>query len=205
MASSPLYVVGAGQPRQRRQMVGSRGSRWHRCRSRLWSLLYRSSAPKELVIWYSRLRTSGRGIISTSAKKGRKCIAARSSRRLDLDEVHHDVRHRYASACRACRGSQGYICERCTGCDGRARDIMIHLVPIHASRSARGKILLPFLPKKLYCRLGAKTFLDSRKRTGFAGVSARRAERWAGVPCSEVYKTLKSASWTGGQDRRYHS
>jgi hypothetical protein len=39
----------------------------------------------------------------------------------------------------------------------------------------------------------------------FRRFSARRTERCAGVACSEFYKTLRSASWTGGQDRRYHS
>jgi hypothetical protein len=39
----------------------------------------------------------------------------------------------------------------------------------------------------------------------FRRFSARRPERCAGVACSEFYKTLRSASCTGGQDRRYHS
>jgi hypothetical protein len=39
----------------------------------------------------------------------------------------------------------------------------------------------------------------------FRRFSARRAERCAGVACSEFYKTIRSASWTAGQDRRYHS
>jgi hypothetical protein len=39
----------------------------------------------------------------------------------------------------------------------------------------------------------------------FRRFSARRTERCADVACSEFYITIRSASWTGGQDRRYHS
>jgi hypothetical protein len=53
------------------------------------------------------------------------------------------------------------------------------------------------------CALLYYTLLSITK--WFRRFSARRAERCAGVACSEVYKTLRSASRTGGQDRRYHS
>jgi hypothetical protein len=56
------------------------------------------------------------------------------------------------------------------------------------------------------CYHGVRCFTTLLSITNrFRPFSTRRAELCAGVACSEFYKTLWSASWTGGQGRSHHS